>query len=133
MNFISNWKEKIAQYFEVHINLVKLGVVERLSKLLSYLILVLIFLFLSVCILIFIGIGLTEFFHEVLYFSRNAAYFLTAGTYFLGLIVLYLGRKYIVRIFSGVFIRILTENDEEEEEGDEDASGKENKTGEHSN
>lgn len=47
MNFISKWKDKIAHYIEVRINLFKLGLIERVSNVLSYLTFVFIGLFLS--------------------------------------------------------------------------------------
>ena len=122
MSFISKWKEKIAHYIEVRLDLIKLGIIERTSNILSYLILVFIFLFLAASILIFIGIGISEFFYEVVGVSKAAGFFITAGIYFLLLVILFFSRNAIVRGFSGVFIRILTAEDEDEDKDERSKS-----------
>ena len=114
MSFISKWKEKIAHYLEVHINLFKLGLIERASHLMSYFILVFIVLFLSACILIFVGISIAEYFHEIVGFSKHAGFLITGGIYFLLMIFLFLGKRKIINAFSGVIIKILTESEEDE-------------------
>jgi len=115
MGLISKWKEKIAHYIEVRLNLFKLGLMERISNILSYLIFVFIGLFLTVSILIFLGIGIGEYFSSVLD-SRAGGFFITAGFYVLLLIVLFLLRVPITTGFSGVFIRIMTATEADDED-----------------
>jgi hypothetical protein len=117
MSFIGNWKDKIAHYVEVRLGLIKLGLIERLSNVLSYLIFVFIGLFLSVSILIFLGIGVGEYF-AILFDSRAGGFFATAGLYVLLLIIMVLLRLPITNAFSGVFIRIMTATEPEEDEED---------------
>lgn len=115
MGLLDSWKEKIAHYIDLRLRLLKLAVVERISGIMSYLILMFIVLFLSMSILIFLGVAFAEYFAEVLD-SRSGAYLLTAGVLLLLFLSLFAFKKPIVRGISGVFIRILTEAGEDEEE-----------------
>lgn len=115
MSFVSKWKDKIAHYVDVRLDLIKLGFIERTSSILSYLIFVFIGLFLSVSILIFLGIGIGEYFSALLD-SRAGGFFITAGFYILLLIILFLMRNSVITAFAGIFIRILTATDHDEDE-----------------
>ena len=115
MNFINKWKDTIAHYVDVRIQLAKLTVIERTSNVLSYLIFVFICLFLAVTILIFLGISLGELF-TTMTDSRALGYLLTTGVYILLVVLLFLLRKPIVEAFAGVFVRMLTSSDDDDEE-----------------
>ena len=115
MDFINKWKDKIAHYVDVRLSLVKLGFIERTSNILSYLIFVFIGLFLSVSILIFLGIGIGEYFADLLD-SRAGGFFITAGFYTLLLVLMFLLRNAIINGFSGMFIRIMTDEPADEKE-----------------
>lgn len=119
MSILDSWKEKIAHYIDVRLRLVKLAIVERVSGIMSYLILTFIVLFLGISILIFLGVAFAEYFAEVLD-SRSGAYLLTAGVFVLLFSSLFAFKKLIVRGISGVFIRILTDTDEDEEDKGKD-------------
>lgn len=114
MDFISKWKDKIAHYVDVRISLLKLGFIEKTSNILSYLIFVFIGLFLGLSILLFVGIALGEYFAAV-FSSRTAGFMTTVGFYAILLICLFGLRKAIITAFSGVFIRILTSGNTEED------------------
>ncbi|MBS1782775.1 MAG: hypothetical protein JSS78_06895 [Bacteroidetes bacterium] len=114
MDFISKWKDKIAHYVDVRISLLKLGFIEKTSNILSYLIFVFIGLFLGLSILLFVGIALGEYFAAV-FSSRTAGFMTTVGFYAVLLGCLFGLRKTIITAFSGVFIRILTSGNTEEE------------------
>ena len=118
LGFISEWKNKIAHYIEVRVQLFKLNMLERTSSILSYFIFAFISLFISVCILIFLGIGLGEYLSTV-FDSRPAGYFATSGIYILMMIILFAFRKAITNAFAGVFIRMMTATDEDEDDEDE--------------
>jgi FtsH-binding integral membrane protein len=124
MNLLSKWKEKIAHYIEVRVQLMKLSFIERTSNVLSYLVFTFISLFLLLAVLIFIGIGIGEFFGEVLD-SKAGGFFITAGIYLLFCGILFLMRQNIVNTFSGIFIKILTDNDDDDDDDnrDEKSSG----------
>ena len=124
MSFISKWKDKLAHYIEVRLNLFKLGLIERISNILSYLIFVFIGLFLSVSILIFLGIGIGEYFAAILD-SRAGGFFITAAFYILLLIFLFMLRVPITNGFAGVFIRIMTASESDEEEKKEEVTTRE--------
>lgn len=124
MSFISKWKDKLAHYIEVRLNLFKLGLIERISNILSYLIFVFIGLFLSVSILIFLGISIGEYFAAMLD-SRAGGFFITAAFYILLLIILFMLRVPITNGFAGVFIRIMTASESDEEEKKEEVTTRE--------
>lgn len=113
MSFISNWKEKIAHYIEIRLNLIKLGLIERISGILSYLIFIFISLFLAASILIFVGIAIGEYFATVLD-SRAGGFSVTAVFYILLMAVMLVFRMSIIRAFSNMFIRELTAKDDDE-------------------
>jgi len=114
MSFIGKWKDRIAHYIDLRLSLIKLGFVERTAGILSYLIYVFISLFLTIAILIFLGIGLGEWF-ATLVDSKAGGFLMTAGVFLLLMILLILLRAAIIRSFSGIFIRIMTEMDDEDE------------------
>ena len=121
MSFIGKWKDKIAHYVDVRLSLIKLGIIERASNILSYLIFVFICLFLALSMLIFLGIGIGEYFASLLD-SRAGGFFITTGFYTLLLIIIFLFRTSITNAFSGVFIRILTATEPDEDEKGNDKS-----------
>lgn len=123
MGILDSWKEKIAHYIDVRLRLVKLAIVERISGILSYLILTFIGLFLSMGILIFLGIALAEYFAEI-WASRSLAYLLTAGIFVLLFLCIFALRRLIVRAISGIFIGIMTDVDEEEKAKTNDEKSK---------
>ncbi len=119
MSFIDKWKDKIAHYVDVRLDLLKLGFIERTSNILSYLIFVFIGLFLAVSILIFLGIGIGEYFSELLD-SRAGGFFITTGFYILLLLILVMARVPVLKMFAGIFIRIMTASDEDDDDEDDD-------------
>jgi hypothetical protein len=116
---ISKWKDKITHYIDLRIQLIKLGLIDRASSVLSYFIFTIVSLFIVLGIFIFLGMGIAEFFAAQLH-SYAQGYFLTAGIYILLLIVFVAFRKKIIDIFSSQFISILTENDQDKSEEEEE-------------
>ena len=119
INLFSKWKDKVAQYVDVRLNLAKLAFVERTSNVLSFLIFTFILLFLTVAILIFIGIGLQEAF-SVWVDSRVGGAFLAAAFYILLFLLVFLVRKPVLRAFAGLFIQLLTDQGEDDDDDDEE-------------
>lgn len=112
MNFIGKFKDKIAHYINARLDLIKLDFIQRTSGILSYLIFTFICLLFTLCLFIFVGLGLGEYF-SALVDSRAGGYFITAGIYLLLFLIMILFRAAIFRIFSGIFIRALTDDDDE--------------------
>lgn len=112
MNFLSEWKDKIVQYVNVQIRLIKLGFIERTSYLMGYFIFTIVSLFFLLCIMLFVGLGLTEFF-LVLVGSKMLGFLMTIGVYLLLFLLFFAMRKRFVRFFASTFIKVLTEKDEE--------------------
>jgi hypothetical protein len=112
-NIFTSWKDRIAQYVDVRIQLMKLSIIERTSSVLSYLIFVFIALFLLLSVLVLIGIGLGEWF-SVLFDSRIGGFFAAAGAYILLVVLAVVLRKPLLNAFSGIFIRIMTQDDDDD-------------------
>jgi uncharacterized membrane protein YqjE len=117
MNLFTRWKDKATDFVDVRVRLLKLSFIERTSTLLGNLMLSFIALFIALAFFIFLGVALLELFADLLD-SRAGGAFLTAGVFALMLGSLLALRKTIIASFAGIFIRILTEQDEDDEEGD---------------
>ena len=118
MNFFTRWKDKATEYIDVRVGLMKLSFIERTSMLLGNLMVSFIYLFIALAFFIFLGFALLETFSSMLD-SRVGGAFLTAGVFALMLGLLFALRKNIINAFSGIFIRILTEgDDDDDDEGD---------------
>ncbi len=115
MSIISELKERVLQYVDVHVKLFKINFIGRSANLFSYFLFSLICLFILFCVFLFIGFGLTEVFINA-GMSKMASFFLVIGIYILLLLIVVALRKNITRFFAGGFIRVLTEGDDEEEE-----------------
>jgi len=119
MSFISKWKDKIAHYIDVRLDLIRLGFIEHVSNVLSSLIFIFISLFLAMSILIFAGIGISEYFAAILD-SRAGGFFITAAFYILILVIMFLLRTPISNSLSGMFIRIMTAQNNDDNEKNEE-------------
>lgn len=111
MSIFGNLKDKVANYVDVRLSLLKLNFIERATLIVSYLIFTFVALFVGVTFLIFLGIGLGEWLANV-FDSRPAGYFATSGLFALFLLAMILARKKIIDGVAGVFIRVMTEADE---------------------
>lgn len=116
---LDRWKNKITHYIDLRVQLIKLGLIDRASSVLSYFIFTFVALFIILGIFIFLGMGTAEYFAAVLG-SYAKGYFLTAGIYILLLLLLVAFRKKIVDVFSSQFISILTDTDNEKTEEEEE-------------
>jgi len=114
MSLISNLKDKVAQYIDVYVRLIKINFIGRTANLLGYFMFAIISLFLVFCIVLFVGFGLSEVF-QGMGVSKMAGFFLTVAFYVLLLIILILSRKPISRFFASGVINVLTEGDDEDE------------------
>jgi len=120
LDIIQKWKDKIITLVETKLRLMQLDFIERVSSVMSN------FIFLMVCILLgfgiflFVGLGIAEFFSELLG-SNGLGYLIVASFYLLIGVLLYLLRKQILTKLSNMFISVLTEKYDDEEEADGDA------------
>lgn len=117
MNFIANLKDKITQYIDVNIKLLKLSIIDTTSSVLSYFIFIFIVLFLVMLMFIFMGFGLAEWF-TLLFNSRVAGFFTTFGVFVLIFSMFLALRKNIIRFFSDGFIKVMTERSGKDEENE---------------
>ncbi len=114
-NIFSNWKKRITQYIEVRVQLIKLGIIERISNILGSFIFVLMAMFLLCLVLIFAGFGVAEAF-SAWFDSRIGGYFAASGVYVLFIAGLVLFRRPLLVGLSGIFIRMLTSDDDDDDD-----------------
>ncbi len=112
-NLFTQWKDDATRFLEVRLNITKLTVVERVSNVLSFIVYLIILLFLGILALIFLGISLQEVFSSLLD-SRIGGAFATLGFYVLLVIIGVVARKSITNAFAGIFVRIMTAEDDED-------------------
>lgn len=117
LGFISKWKDKLADYVDMRVRLVKLDFIERTSQVLSFFTFTIVCFLLVLPILLFMGIGVAEFFANLVG-SRGGGYLIITGIYMLMLGLLFIYRKKFISKFTGLFIRVMTENEDEEDDGD---------------
>lgn len=115
MSIINTLKEKIARTIGEKLQSAKLEAIDKASGILGYFIFTFIALFLALTILIFLGIGLGEVFSDLLD-SRAGGFFATAGVYILVIGILFVFRTAIVNGFASIFIRMLTAQDDDDED-----------------
>lgn len=115
LDFIGKWKDKIADYVDTRVQLVKLEVVERVSQVLSFFTFTIICVLLLMPILLFAGMGGAEFIADAID-SRGGGYLIMAGIYLVLLLILYAGRKFFIKKFEGLFIGVMTDNNDDDEE-----------------
>ena len=118
MNVFGQLKEKVTQYVDVYVRLLKINFIGRAANLLSSFIFTLIAFFIVFCILLFLGLGLVEVFIN-LGASKVASFFFTIGTYFILLLIVASLRRPITRFFASAVIKVLTDGDEEERPEDD--------------
>lgn len=115
LEFIGKWRDKIADYIDTRVQVAKLELVERVSKVLSFFTFVIFCLLLLLPILLFLGMSVAEFCAELVG-SRGGGYLLLTGVYALLLFLLYTFRKPFIRRFNDMFVREMTDNDDKEDE-----------------
>lgn len=115
IDLLGKWKEKATQYVDVRVQLVKLKFIARASSVLGSVILALILIMVAMLIFLFIGLGIMECFTHWLN-SRIGGAFATAGFFLILFLIMFLARKAVGNNFAGIFVRIMTEGDDEEEE-----------------
>jgi len=118
MGILTQLKEKVTQYVDVYVKLFKINFIGRTANIFSYFLFTLICLFIFFCIILYVGFGLTEIFAEA-GLSKMASFFIVIGIYVLLLGIVVALRKRITRFFAAGFIRVLTEDEEEESKPDQ--------------
>lgn len=113
LDFAGKWKDKITGYVDMRLQLVKLNIVEQVSKVLSYFIFTIACLVFLMPVLLFSGMGIAEYFASVLD-STAAGYGLTTAIYLLMLLILFLLRKKVINAFTSLFISVMTEDTDED-------------------
>jgi hypothetical protein len=114
MSIFDKWRDKITHLVETRVELVKLSIIESASKAMSYFIFILICIFITSTILVLLGFGIGEYFADVTG-SRACGFLIATGIYAVLFAFMMLFRKKLSTAFSGIFIRILTDEDDEKD------------------
>lgn len=101
-----------SHYLEDRVNIIKLGIVERMAVVMSFTMFMMLIMFLMIAVVIFIGIGLGLYIGDILD-SPTGGYFATAGITMLFLLLFFLMKKTLLKSFAGIFINLLTDDIEE--------------------
>jgi uncharacterized membrane protein len=127
LDIVQKWKDKIIALVETKVRLMQLDFIERTSILMSNFIFLLVFILLGFGVFLFVGLGLAELFSELL--ASNILGYLTAASFYLLIgVLLYLLRKRMLTKLSNMFISILTEKcDDDEDDGDAQISSSDKK------
>lgn len=115
MSIFSKLTDNISEYIDVRIRSVQLAIVEKTSFVLSYIIYVLILTLVGFAILFFLGFSLVEFF-ALLTGSHLYGVLLTVSAYLLLFFLVILLRKSIIRGFASIFVRVLTQKDNDDDD-----------------
>ena len=127
LDIVQKWKDKIIALVETKLRLMQLDFIERTSSLMSNFIFLMVCILLGFGILLFVGLGIAEFFSELLG-SNGLGYLIVASFYLLIGVLLYLLRKQILTKLSNMFISILTEKcDDDEDDWDAQISSSDKK------
>lgn len=118
MNLFGKWKEKATEYVDVRVQLAKLKFIERASHVIGNLMLGFAMMATMIAVLFFFGIGLMETFTVLFDGSRIGAAFATSGVFLLLVGLIYALRKTILAAIAGIFIRIMTDPGDEDDEQD---------------
>ncbi|MEI8278320.1 MAG: hypothetical protein WCG87_01080 [Bacteroidota bacterium] len=117
MNILGNLKDKVVDFVDVRVRLLKLSVVERTASILSYFAFLMIILLIALLAFVFIGFGMAEWFTALLD-SRSGGFFLAAFVFILLLVITFALRAKLFHRFANIFVQLLTEDDEESDTTD---------------
>lgn len=107
--------DKVLHYFQIKIDVLKLNLVQRIAVVMGFCMLMVLGMMLLCAVLLFMGMGLSEYF-GVITESIAAGYFIVTGIYLVLLGVIFILRKHFQRWFAGLFISLLTTDDDDNEE-----------------
>ena len=115
MSLFNQVKEKVTQYIDVYIKLLKIGFVEGTANILSYLMYMTICLFIFFCIILFLGFGIVEGLMAI-GLTKLSSFFITIGIYLLSLFLIVMLRKQITSFFSSGVIKAMTAKSSKEDD-----------------
>lgn len=115
LGFIGKWKDKLVDYVDMRVRLVKLDFIERTSQVLSFFTFTIVCFLLVLPILLFMGIGVAEYLADLVG-SRGGGYLIITGLYLLALGLLFIYRKLFIKKFTGLFIRVMTDDEDDDED-----------------
>jgi len=113
MSILDKLKEKIVEYIDVNIRVLKLNLIEQASKVFGYFIYIIVILFILLGALLFAGFGMAELFTQLVH-SRWLGYLITFLIYLFMLWIFIARRRKIVKKLGNAFISVITEADEDE-------------------
>jgi len=114
MELFNNLRDKIKNYIDLNIKLLKLSIIEWTSAIFGYFIYLIVVMFVLLPTLLFLGFFLAEVFASWTD-SKILGYLITSLLYVVALFILIANRKRMVRSFAGRFIQLMTEQSDEKD------------------
>ncbi len=105
--------DKVLNALSARADILKLSIVERISIILGFFMFAMVSMIMAVAVIIFLGIGLGEYFAAITG-SEPLGYLIVSGIYILLLVLILVFKKRLNRWFAGLFISLLTGNDDDE-------------------
>ncbi len=102
-----NIKNKITEYLQLRLEIVRLEIIEKLANAMAYIIFVVMSILVAFIVILFLSIGLAEWVCELMG-SRFLGYFIVGGALLLFILIVFMASKHIIRFFGNKFVSILT-------------------------
>ncbi len=103
--------EKVKQYVDLQVRLVKLNLIGHVSKMMGHFVFSIMVLFVGFCIVLFLGFGLIEIF-VAMGLPHVASLFIVIGIYIILLWIILAMRKKITKFFADGVVSAMTEDKE---------------------
>lgn len=107
--------EKLTGYLGQHLDVLKLSIIERIAIVMGFCMFMMVGMMAATAIIIFVGIGLSIYLGNTIG-SQSGGYFIVTGIYILLIGIVAIFKKQLLSQFAGLFVRLLTSNDDEEED-----------------
>lgn len=107
--------DKALSYLSAKLDLLKLSIIERVSLILGFFMFMMVSMIMVMAAMVFLGIGLSEYFAAITN-SVPLGYLIVSGIYILLLVFIFIFKKTLSKWFAGLFVNLLTGEDEEEPE-----------------
>jgi hypothetical protein len=106
--------DKVLNSLNAKLDVMKLSIIERISIILGFFMFAMVGMIMAVSVIIFLGIGLSEYFAAITG-SIPLGYLIVSGIYILLLVLILVFKKQMNKWFAGLFISLLTSNEDDDE------------------
>lgn len=107
--------DKLTGYLSQHLDVLKLSIIERIAIVMGFCMFMMLGMMAATAIIIFVGIGLGIYLGDVVG-SPSGGYFIVTGIYIVLIGIIAIFKKQILSQFAGLFVSLLTSNEEYSED-----------------